>query len=563
MAMTTTENTATPGDTIAAVATPPGRAGIGVIRVSGPRAAAIGAALTGAAAANLAERRASFCRFLDRGGDVLDEGIAIFFKAPASFTGEDVLEIHAHGSPVVLGALLDRIFNLGARPAHPGEFSQRAFLNGKYDLAQLEAVADLVNSSSIQAARSAQRVLQGEFSRAIARLSAEMKELRVLTEAALDFPEEDVDVVGDYQLVQRLEALIASIRDIIKRAAHGARLTEGAELVIAGRPNAGKSSLLNRLSQTDEAIVSALAGTTRDIVKSEILLDGIPLRVLDTAGLATPGDTARPAGNSAPQFDDADPATSGDATRLPGSSAPRPDVAGIGAPGDTARPASSSAPQPDAAAIGASGDAIEEEGMRRALRAMDAADIVLLLVDATAGIGDAERAVTRRLPDDTPILTVFNKADLTTDRRDTNADLWISAKTGEGLDNLRALIKQKIIMADSAMTGDGTTGGSPASGNPTNDGTAGGSPTDAGATDSATTDSAENAIAARRRHLDALSRAQQSLQHALEHLRPATARTELAAEGLKQAQQSLATITGTYTTEDLLGDIFADFCIGK
>ena len=196
--------------------------------------------------------------------------------------------------------------------------------------------------------------------------------------------------------------------------------------------------------------------------------------------------------------------------------------------------------------------------MRRALRAMDAADIVLLLVDATAGIGDAERAVTRRLPDDTPILTVFNKADLTTDRRDTNADLWISAKTGEGLDNLRALIKQKIIMADSAMTGATTTGGSPVSGNPT-----GGSPTDAGATDSATTDSAENAIAARRRHLDALSRAQQSLQHALEHLRPATARTELAAEGLKQAQQSLATITGTYTTEDLLGDIFADFCIGK
>jgi len=513
------ENAATPGDTIAAVATPPGRAGIGVIRVSGPRAAAIGAALTGAAVAEHAERRASFCRFLDRSGDVLDEGIAIFFKAPASFTGEDVLEIHAHGSPVVLGALLDRIFNLGARPAHPGEFSQRAFLNGKYDLAQLEAVADLVNSSSIQAARSAQRVLQGEFSRAIARLSAEMKELRVLTEAALDFPEEDVDVVGDYQLVQRLEALIASIRDIIKRAAHGARLTEGAELVIAGRPNAGKSSLLNRLSQTDEAIVSALAGTTRDIVKSEILLDGIPLRILDTAGLA--------------------------------------------APGDTTRPASSSAPQADAAAIGASGDAIEEEGMRRALRAMDAADIVLLLVDATAGIGDAERAVTRRLPDDTPILTVFNKADLTTDRRDTNADLWISAKTGEGLDNLRALIKQKIIMADSAMTGATTTGGSPVSGNPTSDGTTGGSPTDAGATDSATTDSAENAIAARRRHLDALSRAQQSLQHALEHLRPATARTELAAEGLKQAQQSLATITGTYTTEDLLGDIFADFCIGK
>jgi len=476
------ETAPTPGDTIAAVATPPGRAGIGVIRVSGPRAAAIGAALTGAA---LTERRASFRRFRDAGGEVLDEGIAVLFKAPASFTGEDVLEIHAHGSPVVLGALLDRVFHLGARPAHPGEFSQRAFLNGKYDLAQLEAVADLVSSSSIQAARSAQRVLQGEFSRAVGRLSAEIRELRVLAEAALDFPEEDVDVVADYQLVRRLEALIASIRDITKRAAHGARLTEGAELVIAGRPNAGKSSLLNRLSQTDEAIVSALAGTTRDIVKSEILLDGIPLRVLDTAG------------------------------------------------------------------IGAPDDAIEEEGMRRALRAMDAADIVLLLVDATIGIGDAERAVIRRLPHDTQLLTVFNKADLTTERNDPNADLWISAKTGEGLDNLRALIKQKIIMADSATTGgsktDIATDNAEADSAPAN----------------ATTDSAENVIAARRRHINALSQAQQSLQRALEHLRPAAARTELAAEGLKEAQQSLAAITGAYTTEDLLGDIFADFCIGK
>jgi len=556
--MTAAETAPTPGDTIAAVATPPGRAGIGVIRVSGPRAAAIGAALTGAA---LTERRASFRRFRDAGGEVLDEGIAVLFKAPASFTGEDVLEIHAHGSPVVLGALLDRVFRLGARPAHPGEFSQRAFLNGKYDLAQLEAVADLVSSSSIQAARSAQRVLQGEFSRAVGRLSAEIRELRVLTEAALDFPEEDVDVVADYQLVRRLEALIASVRDIIKRAAHGARLTEGAELVIAGRPNAGKSSLLNRLSQTDEAIVSALAGTTRDIVKSEILLDGIPLRVLDTAGIGAPDDVAGPAGS--------------------------------GAPGDAAKPESGRAPKPARPAIGASGDAIEEEGMRRALRAMDAADIVLLLVDATIGIGDAERAVIRRLPHDTQLLTVFNKADLTTERDDPNADLWISAKTGEGLDNLRALIKQKIIMADSATTGGsktdiatdnaeadsnttdaGTTGGAPGSGatssatgagaiDDSTTGSTGGSTAGGSAPDIATTDNAENAIAARRRHINALAQAQQSLQRALEHLRPAAARTELAAEGLKEAQQSLAAITGAYTTEDLLGDIFADFCIGK
>lgn len=578
--MTVTENAPTPGDTIAAVATPPGRAGIGVIRVSGPRAAAIGAALTGAA---LAERRASFRRFRAAGGEVLDEGIAVLFKAPASFTGEDVLEIHAHGSPVVLGALLDRVFNLGARPAHPGEFSQRAFLNGKYDLAQLEAVADLVNSSSIQAARSAQRVLQGEFSRAIARLSAEIKELRVLTEAALDFPEEDVDVVGDYQLVRRLEALIESIRDIAARAAHGARLTEGAELVIAGRPNAGKSSLLNRLSQTDEAIVSNLAGTTRDIVKSEILLDGIPLRVLDTAGIGAPDDVAKPAGSRAPQPGTAAVGAPDDTARPAGRRAPQLDAAASapGAPGDTARPADSRAPQLDTAAIGASGDAVEEEGMRRALRAMDAADIVLLLVDATAGIGDAERAVARRLSDNTLLLTIFNKADLTADRNDPNADLWISAKTGEGLDNLRALIKQKIIMADIATTDstkvggagdiattDGTTidAGAPDAGAP---GSTPGSVKNSGATTGgsiaagAKTDSTENAIAARRRHLSALSQAQQSLQRALEHLRPAAARTELAAEGLKEAQQSLAAITGAYTTEDLLGDIFAGFCIGK
>ncbi len=454
--MKQTEDAATPGDTIAAIATPPGRAGIGVIRVSGPHAAAIGAALTGAA---LAERRACFRRFLDGDANVLDEGIAVWFKAPASFTGEDVLEIHAHGSPVVLGALLERIFDLGARPAHPGEFSQRAFLNGKYDLAQLEAIADLVNSSSLQAATSAQRVLQGEFSRGIARLSAEMKELRVLTEAALDFPEEDVDVVGDYQLVQRLQTLVESIRAIHKRAAHGARLNEGIELVIAGRPNAGKSSLLNRLSQTEEAIVSDFAGTTRDIVKSEILLDGIPLRVLDTAG------------------------------------------------------------------IGAPGDAVEEEGMRRALRAMDTADVVVLLVDATVGIGAAERDVSRRLREKTQMLTVFNKADCIAKREDARADVWISAKTGAGLDELRALIKRKIGMSDCG----------------------------------------EDALAARRRHIEALSQAQEALLRAIEHLRPAGggARAELAAEGLKEAQHALAAIVGDYATEDLLGDIFADFCIGK
>ena len=456
-----------PGDTIAAVATPPGRAGIGVIRVSGPRAAAVCEGLCGVAAPR--PREAAFRRFLDGDGRVLDEGIAILFQAPASFTGEDVLEIHAHGSPVVLDALLARVFELGARAAQPGEFSRRAFLNGKYDLAQLEAVADLVGSASIQAARSAQRVLQGEFSRGVARLSARIEELRALAEAALDFPEEDdVDVVGDYRLVQRLQELVESIRAIEARAAHGARLCEGIELVIAGRPNAGKSSLLNRLSQTDEAIVSDHAGTTRDIIKSEILLDGIPLRVLDTAGLGGLGDLDAP------------------------------------------------------------GDPVEKEGVRRAWQAMDGADVVLLLVDATAGAGGAEEDVRRRLDGRTDVLTVFNKADLVAHRRApgaTGVDAWVSARTGEGLAELCALIKRTIGVGDSG----------------------------------------EDALAARRRHRKALAQAREALSRALEHLRPegAAARTELAAEGLREAREALAAIVGDYATEELLGDIFAGFCIGK
>ena len=447
-----------PGDTIAAVATPPGRAGIGVIRVSGPRAAAVCEGVSGVAAPR--PREAAFRRFLDGDGRVLDEGIAILFQAPASFTGEDVLEIHAHGSPVVLDALLARVFELGARAAQPGEFSRRAFLNGKYDLAQLEAVADLVGSASIQAARSAQRVLQGEFSQSVARLSARIEELRALAEAALDFPEEDdVDVVGDYRLVRRLRELVESIRAIEARAAHGARLCEGIELVIAGRPNAGKSSLLNRLSQTDEAIVSDHAGTTRDIIKSEILLDGIPLRVLDTAGLGAPGDP------------------------------------------------------------------VEKEGVRRAWQAMDGADVVLLLVDATAGESGVEEDVRRRLEGRTDVLTVFNKADLIAHRRATGVDAWVSARTGEGLAELCALIKRTIGAGDSG----------------------------------------EDALAARRRHRKALAQTREALSRALEHLRPegAVARTELAAEGLREAREALAAIVGDYATEELLGDIFAGFCIGK
>ncbi len=275
------------GDTIVAIATPPGRGAIGVVRVSGPQTECIARELLGRVPP---PRHAGFRRFLDGAGEIIDEGVALTFKAPASFTGEDVLELYAHGSPVVLDQLVARVTELGARPAGPGEFSRRAFLNGKYDLAQLEAVADLIASASVAAVRCAQRSLQGEFSSQVRTIGDELAELRAHVEASLDFSDEDIAPAQSDELATSLREMSARIVELHRRTRRGAVLRTGAEIVIAGQPNVGKSSLLNRLAGREEAIVSEFAGTTRDVLKSDVLVGQVPVRVLDTAGLRTAGD---------------------------------------------------------------------------------------------------------------------------------------------------------------------------------------------------------------------------------------------------------------------------------
>jgi tRNA modification GTPase len=272
----------TPSDTIAAIATAPGRGGIGIVRVSGPGCRAVAEALLGQLPR---PRAAELHRFLDAAGEPIDEGLALFFPAPASFTGEDVLELHGHGGPVVMDLLLRRVLELGARAAGPGEFTQRAFLNDKLDLAQAEAVADLIDSGSADAARAALRSLQGEFSSQVHDLAEAVLELRMWVEAAIDFPEEEVDFLGDRALAARLEFIRHRFAGLAETARQGTLLRDGLTLVIAGRPNAGKSSLLNRLAGYDAAIVTALPGTTRDVLRERIEIDGLPLHVLDTAGL--------------------------------------------------------------------------------------------------------------------------------------------------------------------------------------------------------------------------------------------------------------------------------------
>lgn len=279
------------GDTIAAIATPPGRGGIGVVRISGPAASSVA---TGILGARPRPRFAAYGTFRDAGGGTIDSGIALFFRAPRSFTGEDVLELHGHGGPVVLDLLLARTLELGARAARPGEFSERAFLNGKLDLAQAEAIADLIESSSAEAARAAQRSLEGAFSTRIHELVQHLVDLRSFVEAAIDFAEEELELLDTGQVHQRLGSIEAQLTETLVSARRGTLLREGAVVVIAGRPNVGKSSLLNRLAERDAAIVTAIPGTTRDLLREPIHIDGLPLYVIDTAGLhATQNEVER------------------------------------------------------------------------------------------------------------------------------------------------------------------------------------------------------------------------------------------------------------------------------
>ncbi len=501
-------------DTIAAIATPPGRGGVGIVRVSGPAAADIADAVVGG---RPRPRRAALRGFADAQGAPLDEGIVLWMPGPDTFTGEDVLELHGHGGAVVMDLILQRTLELGARPARPGEFAQRAYLNDRMDLAQAEAIADLIDSGSAQAARAAARSLRGELSARVHDLQAALTELRVYTEAAIDFPEEEIDFLADAELGERLGALRRSFDELQHAAGQGALLREGMTVVIAGAPNAGKSSLLNRLAGYEAAIVTDIPGTTRDLLRERIDLDGLPLHVVDTAGLRE------------------------------------------------------------------SEDRVEREGVRRAQAEIAAADRVLLVVDAVTG-----ELPSAPLPPHVPVTVVRNKIDLldagqscadaptkidlldasqasavapdkidpldagqsSADARarraapaangDIDSDsqlppsaesaaagagastVCVSAKTGAGLDELRRHLQQCM----GYEAGEATT------------------------------------IMARRRHLDALARARAHVEQGAVQLEKSRA-GELLAEELRLAQRALGEITGEFSSDDLLGEIFGSFCIGK
>ncbi len=446
-------------DTIVAAATPPGSGGVAVVRISGPKVEAIAQAMLG----GLPEpRRAELKTFRDASGDALDSGIVLYFPAPASFTGESVLELHGHGGPLVVSLLIDAAVSLGARMATPGEFSKRAFLNDKLDLPQAEAIADLIGSGTRQAARAALRSLTGVFSQSVASLAEQLTELRLHVEAAIDFPEEEIDFLSDEELAQRIDACGAAFADMLSAASAGRVLRDGYQIVIVGRPNAGKSSLLNLLSGQEAAIVTDIAGTTRDILRERVSLDGLAVELVDTAGLR-------------------------DDIRL-------------------------------------STDRIEAEGIRRAREAIGSADAALWIQDATAN--DTGDAPEEELPPELPVIVVRNKIDLTGEAAGVSkgqpAVIRLSAKTGAGLPALAAAIK--------ALAG--------------------------------YRDLGEGAFTARRRHVDALERAEQHFRRGLAALEESRS-GELLAEELRLAQAALGEITGEVSSDELLGRIFAEFCIGK
>jgi tRNA modification GTPase len=432
-------------DTIAAIATPPGRGGIGVVRISGPRASEIARRLIGRLPP---ARRAVLAGARDGRGAPIDEGLALFFPAPHTYTGEPVFEFQGHGGPVVMQALLGACLDAGARLAEPGEFTRRAFLNGRMDLAQAEAVADLVEAASREAAQSALRSLRGEFSAAIGALVAQLVELRALTEAMLDFPEEDVDALHREDAAVRLARVRGALADVLLKSRQGSLLRSGIHVVIAGRPNVGKSSLLNRLAGEERAIVTPIAGTTRDALRESILIDGVPLVVIDTAGL---------------------------------------------------RPST---------------DPLERLGIGRTQRELQDADLVMMVFEA----GEAH-APLEELPAGVARLEVYNKLDLVPGFAAPEGAVAVSAKTAAGMDALRA-----ALLKAAGWSAPG-----------------------------------ESVFLARERHLRAL-------RLAASHLEAAAAedhRWEIFAEELRLAQEALAGITGEFTADDLLGEIFSRFCIGK
>jgi tRNA modification GTPase len=451
-------------DTIAAIATPAGRGGIGVVRVSGSSVPVIAQALV---ERPLAPRVATLATFRGAHGETLDQGLALYFPAPHSYTGEPVLELHGHGGPAVLRLLLGRCLELGARMAEPGEFTQRAFLNGKLDLAQAEGVADLIAAATATAARAAARSLDGRFSDEVHAIVDALIALRTFTEATLDFPDEDIDFLRAADARGQLVGIEERLATVLAQAQQGALLREGIAVVLVGEPNVGKSSLLNRLAGEDLAIVTPIPGTTRDAIASDIEIAGIPLTIVDTAGL---------------------------------------------------RPTD---------------DPVEMLGIERTWAAVRRADLALVLVDARAPAMDAgSAAVIAQLPAALPRLVIANKIDLCAMAEartprvaadEGERRVHLSAKTGAGVD----LLRHEILAIAGAH------------------------------------EDMENTFLARERHLVALREARAHVARAAEHLAFAAPPLELFAEELREAQQALATITGEFTADDLLGQIFSRFCIGK
>ncbi len=443
-------------DTIAAIATPPGRGGIGIVRVSGPRAAAI---VEGVAGVVPAPRVATLASFRDGAAQAIDQGLVLLFVAPHSYTGEPVAEFHGHGGPSVMRLLLARCTELGARIAEPGEFTRRAFLNGKLDLAQAESVADLIDAATATAARAAARSLDGEFSRDIHALVDALTELRIYTEATLDFPEEEVEFLREGDVVARLAALREGLARVQSRAKTGALLRDGLTVVLAGRPNVGKSSLLNCLAREEAAIVTPIPGTTRDPVERRVEVAGIPLTVIDTAGLRETADT------------------------------------------------------------------VERIGIERTWAAIARADLALMLVDAR----DAGRS-TRIARSSRDCLGICRGSSFTTRpispasrRTPKGAHVWICARDGAGVD----LVERAVLDAVGASEG------------------------------------TEETYLARERHVAALRAAAAHLSRAADHVAAMPPPVELFAEELRCAQDALASITGAFSADDLLGAIFGRFCIGK
>lgn len=447
-------------DTIAALATPPGKGGVGIIRVSGPAASEIARSITGT---ELTPRYAHYGSFLDHSNTPIDQGLALYFPKPHSFTGEDVLELQGHGGPIIMDSLLQAVTALGARLARPGEFSERAFLNDKMDLTQAEAIADLIEASTEQAARNALHSLQGAFSNEINLLVEALIRLRIYVEAAIDFPEEEIDFLADGKVAADLEEILQHLLSVKGKARQGSLIREGMKVVIAGKPNAGKSSLLNALSGRQTAIVTEIEGTTRDVLREHIHLDGMPLHIIDTAGLRD------------------------------------------------------------------SADIVEMIGIERAWEEIKNADRILMVVDSTSTDKNNAKEIwpefVDRLKHISNLTLILNKSDLSCAKSNDQNEhpvIALSAKSGEGVNQLREHLKQ--CMGFNTTT--------------------------------------EGGFAARRRHLDAIDRAENLLLAGQQQLINMGA-GELLAEDLRQAQQVLGEITGTFSSDDLLGRIFSSFCIGK